>query len=178
MISIQHWDNSTNPAARRRWIGFPAASKDVAADDVWWIDLGDPTPEEEERVFGRFFPVHTLTLRGHHPPRHAPGHGAHLPKVEEFPDYLFVIVNPLPAGLAEVLKTHSEGDALPHSGDDAGPPKYRPQLSAVLNQRVLITHHYQPLECVDDGADLRRSPRRRRPPRARTSSSTTSSTRW
>jgi len=25
-----------------------------------------------------------------------PGEGAHLPKVEEFPGYLFVIVNPLP----------------------------------------------------------------------------------
>ena len=31
---------------------------------------------------------------------------------------------------------------------DRSARRHRPQLSAVLNHRVLVTHHYQPLECV------------------------------
>jgi magnesium transporter len=63
-----------------------------------------------------------------------PDHGAHLPKVEEFPSYLFVIVNPLPVA------------------DDSGLVRYhmrsRPQLSAILTRTLLITHHDRTLNCV------------------------------
>src|SRR5262249_19174949 len=71
----------------------------------------------------------------------------HLPKVEEFPDYLFAIVNPLPPGLAEALKITTTGLPPPPPAEVMA-RQNRPQLSAVLNDHVLVTHHYLPLECV------------------------------
>src|SRR5207248_3972977 len=99
--------------------------------------------------FGAFFPVHALTGEDIARPRTDPDQGSHLPKVEEFPDYLFVIVNPLPPGLAEAMKTTTmEKEVRPPPTSVLLTRKTRPQLSAVLNERVLVTHHYQPLDCV------------------------------
>jgi magnesium transporter len=147
MITIQHWDAATRTCRSRTPDELPARAADVAADDVWWVDLTDPTPDEEERVFGLFFPVHTLTREDITRARTTPDHGTHLPKVEEFPDYLLVIVNPLPLGLAVGLKLISKQVQMPPTADTL-PRKHRPQLSAVMNHRVLVTHHYQPLDCV------------------------------
>lgn len=147
MISILHWNSTAKACHIAALDQLPATVNEVADDDVWWIDLGEPTPEEEERIFGTFFKVHPLTLEDITRPRTTPGQGPHLPKVEEFPDYLFAIVNPLPPGLAEAL-------TVPPKGLPKPPPaavltrKHRPQLSAVLNHRVLVTHHFIPLECV------------------------------
>jgi magnesium transporter len=107
-----------------------------ADGSVVWIDLVQPTPEEEAKVFQTFFPVHPLTIEDITRPRRLADGSAHLPKVEEFPDYLFSIVNPLP---------------VPHATPDPAQrtARNRPQLSAVLTQTVLITHHYEPLPCVD-----------------------------
>src|SRR5262249_10548238 len=66
----------------------------------------------------------------------------HFPKVEEFPDYLFVIVNPLTAEYLHFVATKGERP----------PEKLFTQLSAVLTQTVLITHHYEPLPCLDQVA--------------------------
>jgi magnesium transporter len=108
-------------------------------DFVMWIDLVDPTPDEEARVFERFFPVHPLTLEDVTRPRRLAGRGAHLPKVEEFPQYLFVVANPLPPAVAG-----ENGSSRRNFSARA-----RPQLSAVVTPTVLITHHYDALPCVD-----------------------------
>jgi magnesium transporter len=151
MISILHWDAAAKACGPKTTDKLPATAAEVAADDVWWVDLTDPTPDEEERVFGQFFPVHALTREDITRPRNDPDQGSHLPKVEEFPDYLFVIVNPLPPGLAEVMKTTPmQKEVRPPPASVLLTRKNRPQLSAVLNERVLVTHHYQPLECVTD----------------------------
>src|SRR5205814_3560964 len=122
---------------------LPATHADLSGDDVLWIDLDNPTPEEEDRVFQQFLPVHPLTLEDVRKPRAEPNEGAHFPKVEEFPDYLFVVVNPLPPG---VFDKPAPGAA------PAPPPKLskrtRPQLSALLTHHALITHHYDPLPAV------------------------------
>src|SRR5262249_19233010 len=146
MISVHHWDGTTNTCASGTPDNLPATVAEVAPDDVWWIDLSEPTPEEEELVFGRFFRLHPLTLEDITKPRRDPDQGTHLPKVEEFPDYLFVIVNPLPPGLAEAFKGPPK--KLPLPSEIMSRRKHRPQLSAVLGERVLITHHYLPLDCV------------------------------
>src|SRR5262249_20478641 len=73
--------------------------------------------------------------------RREPGALPHFPKVEEFPDYLFVIVNPLSPQLVETLRADGP-DAL----TGAGPAST--QLSAVLTPKVLITHHYEPLPSI------------------------------
>jgi magnesium transporter len=97
-----------------------------------WIDLSDPSPEEEELIFRKYHQVHDLTLEDITKPRREPNDGAHLPKVEEFKDYLFVIVNPLPLP----MNMHSRTT------------KRRPQLSAIISDNVLITHHYDSLNCI------------------------------
>jgi magnesium transporter len=79
--------------------------------------------------------VHTLTLEDITRPRREPDEPPHLPKVEEFPDYLFVVANVLPP--------------TPAAPED--PPPGAPvmvQLSAVITDRVLVTHHYQPLPAI------------------------------
>ena len=104
---------------------------------VLWIDLVNPTPEEETRVFQQYFQVHPLTLEDITRPHRLADGGAHLPKVEEFPDYLFAIVNPLP------LSKNSSPEQPARSS------RNRPQLSVVMTHSLLITHHYDALPCVD-----------------------------
>ena len=142
MIHVYRWDPTANACRAVGAAELPATHAELGGDDVLWIDLDDPTPEEEDRVFKQFLSVHPLTLEDLRKPRAEPGQGAHFPKVEEFADYLFVVVNPLPPGVF----------AEPADGQPP-PPKLsrrtRPQLSAVLTHHALITHHYEPLPAVN-----------------------------
>lgn len=142
MITIHAWDAATkavrslDPSALRE-------QRDAlrSSTEILWIDLQQPTPEEEELVFGEFFPIHTLSLEDVTRLRREPHAAPHLPKVEEFPDYLFLIVNPLtPEFLEHVGKPNHRhnGHARPFT-----------QLSAVLTKNILITHHYEPMNCID-----------------------------
>lgn len=150
MLHIVRWDATVNKAETVPADELPATEGDVG-DRVYWIDLDDPSEEEEGRVFGRFCPVHPLTLEDVTRPRRDGSGGAHLPKVEEFPDYLFVIVNPLPMELVRE-PTEPEVNHAPLPPAPLSPRRrQRPQLSAVLTDRVLITHHYVPLPCVREG---------------------------
>ena len=152
MISILQWDNSTQSCRQATLDRLPRSVKDVAADDVWWIDLGDPTPEEEERNLRQVLPRSHPHARGHHPrakcprPRGAPSRRSRSSRTT-----CSSIVNPLPPGLGEVAQEHSEGDALPHSGGACWPASTGRNSARVLNHRVLVTHHYQPLECMTTG---------------------------
>lgn len=152
MIHVVRWDASANRAEAVRPEDLPATHADVGAG-VYWIDLDDPTPEEEERVLKQFHPVHPLTAEDITKPRRHPDEGPHLPKVEEFPDYLFVVVNPLPAEVCgvPVKSSPSPPTPLPQRGEGGKFRRRRPQLSAVLTHNVLITHHYAPLPCITDG---------------------------
>lgn len=149
MITVFRWACSDQTCDQLEADRLPESVAAVADDDVYWIDLADPTPAEEALVFERFLPVHRLTLDDITKPRREPEQGAHLPKVEEFPDYLFVIVNPLPRWA--VAATARPADEPAPAGDDARAiRRSRPQLSAVLTGNILITHHYQPLVCVQE----------------------------
>jgi magnesium transporter len=112
----------------------------LASDEVLWIDLSAPSVDEEQLVLQEFFPIHPLSVEDINRLRREPDAPPHLPKVEEFADYLLVIVNPL---TRECLRFISE----PHNLHFEAPPLT--QLSAVLTERILITHHYQPLGCID-----------------------------
>jgi len=147
LISVHHWDATNKTCHSGCHDKLPASATEIAPEDVWWVDLCDPTPEEESQILDKFHPVHSLTREDIIRQRVTEDKGTHLPKVEEFPNYLFVIVNPLPPGLAEVLKAAPK-NPLPGAADARVKRDRRPQLSAVLNHRVLITHHYEPLECV------------------------------
>ena len=132
--------------------GLDRLPESVAAlppDEVVWIHLTDPTPEEETAVFTQFIKVHTLTLEDITRMRREPEGGAHFPKAEEFPDYLFVIVNPLPPGLSALAAGNgerTEGQPLPSASRMLR--RNRPQLSAVVTRNALVTHATEPLECV------------------------------
>jgi magnesium transporter len=149
MITTFLWTCSDRTCGQLAAEQIPASAADLASDDVLWIDLADPTPDEERFVFERFLPVHRLTLEDISRPRREADQAAHLPKVEEFPDYLFIIVNPLarwpaagPDGVMEEPRP-AAGSGRRDRGD-------RCQLSAVLTNNILVTHHYQPLACVDE----------------------------
>jgi magnesium transporter len=143
MIHLYRWDPAENVCRPAGPDALPTSHAELAGGDVLWVDLDNPTPEEEDRVFRQFLPVHPLTLEDLRKPRAEPEQGAHFPKVEEFADYLFVVVNPLPPG---VFDPPAPGKELP------SPPRLsrrtRPQLSAVLTHHALITHHYDPLPAV------------------------------
>ena len=140
MIQIVRWVAGTKTVETLTPEQLPDSSSDVG-DSVLWIDLSDPTPEEEAVIFDKFFHVHPLTLEDITKPRREPESGAHLPKVEEFADYLFVIVNPLPT---EMLSGQKPKEIM-------HPNRVRPQLSAVIGKHLLITHHYSGMPCITDG---------------------------
>ena len=150
MIRVIRWAETGCHAETVALDSLPASVKELPDDSVVWIDLEDPTPEEEARVLGQFLNVHPLTVEDVTKARRDPEGGPHFPKVEEFPDYLFVIVNPLPAVLRENPLRHSVKRLKKAD---------LPQLSAVLTHTLLVTHHYTPMPCVTDGqAHLTRHP--------------------
>lgn len=122
---------------------LPATAADLPPGAAVWCDLLNPTEEEEDRIFGQFLPIHPLSREDATRPRRIPEGGAHLPKVEEFDDYLLVITNPLPERLI----------APPARGTKRKPltSADRPQLTALLTRHVLVTHHYPDLSCVEAG---------------------------
>jgi magnesium transporter len=131
MITAYRW-HAENKACER--LGPEALAG--GGGEIIWVDLESPTPEEEAAVFDRFFHVHPLSLEDVTYPRSDPDGPPHLPKAEEFPDYLLVIVNPLNPGVVDGLRAGKEPS-------DAG--GLTTQLSAVLTGKLLITHHYGPL---------------------------------
>ncbi|VTS07101.1 magnesium/cobalt transporter CorA [Tuwongella immobilis] len=135
MIRIYRWDQASGCGRFLQLSELPTTIQEACAEQVvWWIDLENPTTEEEARIYREFLPIHPLTIEDITRIRRLPDDGQpHLPKVEEFRDYLFVITNPIPLG--------STVDALEQ-------PMQPTQLSAVLTRHVLITHHYMPLEAI------------------------------
>jgi magnesium transporter len=140
MIQIVRWEPGSKSVETMTTEQLAATSTECA-DSILWIDLSNPTAEEEAVIFGKFFPVHPLTLEDITKPRRELESGAHLPKVEEFANYLFVIVNPLPE---DMIKDNIRKPLTNLN-------RTRPQLSAVLNKHLLITHHYAEMPCVADG---------------------------
>jgi magnesium transporter len=152
MMTVFHWECSTKACGWVETDRLPASAAEVGKEDLVWIDLANPTPEEEQAILEKFLKVHTLTLEDVTKPRREPDQGPHLPKVEEFPDYLLVIVNPLPAGLAARVRKAVEDPAAGPAplAAELSARRHRPQLSAILTDNVLITHHPEPLTCVDE----------------------------
>jgi magnesium transporter len=144
MITVHRWNGHSCERGGPELL--PAALADLTGDTVCWIDLSEPTPEEEARVFEKLLPIHPLSLEDVTRMRREPASGAHFPKVEEFPDYLFVIVNPLPPGLGAIAAGRLDAPKC-----SAGKlfRRNRPQLSAVVTAHLLITHSYAKLDCAE-----------------------------
>jgi len=140
MIRIVQWAQETNAVVELAPADLGAFDAEIL-EPIIWIDLENPTPEEETQVFGHFMNLHPLTVEDITKPSREPASGGHLPKVEEFARYLFVIVNPLPEGALNP----AIGTKLPRNWS-----RLRAQLSAIITRRVLITHHYDVMPCIGE----------------------------
>src|SRR5262245_9840555 len=103
MITVYLWNKAQN---RGSWLPNldllrTATAQSLPPEDVLWIDLENPSAEEEALAFEHFLHVHILTLQDITLLRHKDKAMPHFPKAEEFPDYLFVVVNPLSNHFAE-----------------------------------------------------------------------------
>lgn len=147
MIRIFRFDPVHN---RGLWLPPDALTANLdelrSCSDILWIDMQNPSDEEEELVFKKFHSIHSLSLNDVTHLKRKPDVPPHFPKVEEFPDYLFVIVNPLAQRLLESIShvTEEEGEAFFEYGSPVT------QLSAVLTHRILITHHYEEVLGVNE----------------------------
>lgn len=132
MITLYRWNAS---AKCGEWLHTPDLSDrcGIPEGEIWWLDMENPSPEEESRILDKVLGLHPLTVEDITKPRREPSQGLHFPKVEEFDDYLFVIANPL----GEVSST-----------PDADGVTVGTQLSAVITKHLLVTHHYQPLGSI------------------------------
>jgi magnesium transporter len=100
-------------------------------EGVLWVDLEDPSEAEEETVLVSLLDFHPLAIEDCQRGR---GESGHLPKVEDFGDYLFVIINP-----AESVVNASSESTL---------ELRTVQLSVFLTKRILVTHHYRPMSSI------------------------------
>jgi magnesium transporter len=101
------------------------------SEGVLWIDLEDPSEAEEETLLVSLLDFHPLAIEDCQRGR---GDAGHLPKVEDFGDYLFVIINPVEA----VADSHPGGNI----------DITTVQLSVFMTKRLLVTHHYQPMTSI------------------------------
>jgi magnesium transporter len=103
-------------------------------EGMLWVDLENPLEAEEETLLVSLLDFHPLAIEDCQKGREDEGH---LPKVEDFADYLFVIFNPV--------------ESTNHTERKRAPSKIQittTQLSAFLSKRILVTHHYKPLRSV------------------------------
>jgi magnesium transporter len=134
MLRVRRWNDSARTVDQ-----FDLASAEPATDelksrpDILWIDLCSPSDAELALVFDELMPVHALTREDLTRPSRDPEGRPHLPKIEEFDRYLFVIVNPLTAHAADP--------------EDSGP--LTTQLGAILTESRLITVRYGPVAAVE-----------------------------
>jgi len=112
-------------------------------EGVLWVDLEDPLEAEDETLLVSIFDFHPLAIEDCQGGREEEGH---LPKVEDFGRYLFVIFNPVE------VTNHSGGAA-----ENGEFEIHTSQLSAFLTERTLVTHHYRPLRSVEKTAQLCRT---------------------
>ena len=107
---------------------------------VLWIDLDGPQEAEEETILVSLLDFHPLAIEDC---QRGSDEEGHLPKVEDFGEYLFIIFNPVEVGNGQ------GSEELP-----AIPEIRTTQLSAFLTRRMLVTHHYRPLRAISSALQL------------------------
>lgn len=134
MINIFHYLNNTI-----RKISIKEFSQYLQQPEgLVWVDLEDPQEAEEETLLISLLDYHPLAIEDCQNGKEEEGH---LPKVEDFDDYLFIIFNPVESVLVE----------------DGGRKKMEiktSQVSAFLSKKLLVTHHYKPQRSISYTAQL------------------------
>ncbi len=106
---------------------------------VIWIDMENPQEAEEETILVSLMDIHPLAIEDVQRAKEAE---SHLPKVEDFGEYLFIIFNPIDIVEGGSAEKNSKLEIR------------TTQLSAFLSRRVLITHHYKPLRATQYASQL------------------------
>lgn len=119
----------------------------------YWIDIEDPTEEEEDLILTEIFQFHKLAVLDCKRERLTPERGDHLPKVEDYGDYLFVIFNPLDPP-KEQLKAIPEYGQRRDRNEALQVEFPTRQLNAFLGQNFLVTHHYETSKAISYVRDL------------------------
>ncbi|CAN5425326.1 magnesium/cobalt transporter CorA [soil metagenome] len=130
----------------------------LGESDMVWVDVFAPSPEEESAVFQTWFPMHELVIADIRRAQHTETKSRlHHPKVEEFDTYLFLIVHALIIERADGTEAEAAEPIRRYALE---------QLSVVISEKVLITHHLVPikaLQSVEHMCDVNRKVMRRGP---------------
>ena len=155
MISIITYDKAG--AIRRHELdelrGLIAAATSDETMTIW-VDLDRPTEEEENVVLRDAFGFHHLAIHDCRREKLDQDHGDHLPKVEDFQSYLFVIINAVELSDVEPPRTNDNRVVATR------------QLNAFLGRNFIVTHHYEQSHpivkilalCAKSPAHLERGP--------------------
>jgi len=136
MVSIYHYTNKEIKKLTIKELGQCLREP----DGVLWVDLENPDDAEEETLLVSLFDFHPLSIEDTQRGKDEEGH---LPKVEDFSDYLFVIFNSV-----EVVSPKNDAD------QHAGVEIRTSQLSAYLSTKALVTHHYKPLRSISSAVQF------------------------
>ncbi len=110
-------------------------------DGILWVDMEDPMEAEEETLLVSMCDFHPLAIEDCQ--RGSDEDEGHLPKVEDYGDYIFVIFNPV-----EGVQADDGTEAMSRLEIRTS------QLSAFLTNRMVLTHHYKPLRSINHAAQL------------------------
>lgn len=136
MISIYIPDSQTGIRAIDLATLNEILKGDPAQAPIVWIDMTDPTSEEEELILATTMGFHPLAILDCRRERLTPGHGDHLPKVEDFGRYLYSIINPIE------LTYDAEQKKIEHTTLTTH------QLNVFLGECFIVTHHYESSHAV------------------------------
>ena len=103
-----------------------------------WVDMEDPQEAEEETLLISLLDYHPLAIEDCQTGKEEEGH---LPKVEDYDDYLFIIFNPVEC----ITITENDRQKLEIKTS---------QVSAFLSKRILVTHHYKPLRAINYASQM------------------------
>ncbi|MCS6809236.1 MAG: magnesium/cobalt transporter CorA [Bacteroidota bacterium] len=105
-----------------------------------WVDMTNPTEQEEETVLIQMFLFHHLAVEDCQRERIQPEEGDHFPKVEDYGEYLYVIFNPIDIPLGARIHAMDESEEEPPLSIN-----FRTrQLNTFLGENYIVTHHYEP----------------------------------
>lgn len=109
-------------------------------DSTIWVDLENPTVEEEDLYLQRIFDFHPLAILDCRRERLTPTRGDHLPKVEDYGSYLFSIINPIELTAEDLIP--------PAEHDTTEVELSTRQLNVFLGSDYIVTHHYEPSHAI------------------------------
>jgi magnesium transporter len=136
MVTILHYDNKEIKRLNIKELAHVLPQ----SNGTLWIDLEDPSDAEEETLLVSLLDFHPLAIED---AQRGVDDEGHLPKVEDFGNYLFVIFNPVEGSYNGVSQEMSSAIEIKTA-----------QLSTFLTKRVLVTHHYKPLRSVTHAIQL------------------------